>query len=75
MLQKRRGSNVLSVGCELDILSIDSDDWCPLTSWAHSLLPGRWKNAIVGVTLRGGPEATGGRILKSLSLPKAWLSS
>lgn len=28
-----REVNVLSVGCELDFLSMDSDDcWCPLTS-------------------------------------------
>lgn len=67
--------NVLSVGCELDFLSMDSVDcWCPLTSWAHSPLPGRWKNAIVGVMPHGTPEAAGGRILKSLSLSKAWLS-
>lgn len=67
--------NVLSVGCELDFLSVDSDNcWCPPISWAHNPLPSRWKNANVGAKSRGGPEATEGRILKSLSLFKVWLS-
>lgn len=68
--------NVLGVGCELDFLSMDSDNcWWPFTSWAHNPLPRRWKNAIVGVTSHGGPEAAEGRILKFLSLFNVWLSS
>lgn len=68
--------NVLGVGCELDFLSMDSDNcWCPPTSQPQNTLPSRWKNAIVGVTSRGGPEATEGRILKFLSFFNVRLSS
>lgn len=68
--------NVLSVGCELEFLSMDSHNcWCPPSSWAHNPLPSRWKNAIVGTTSCGGAEAAEGRILKPLSLFGAWLSS
>lgn len=67
---------VLSGGCELDFLSMDSDNcWYPPTSWAQNPLLSRWKNAIIGVMSHGGQEATEGRILNFLSLFNAWLSS
>lgn len=73
--------NMLSVGCEPDFSNVESDSSrCLCTSQSRNSLSQsnlgiKLKNAIVGTESHGGPEGTERRMLRSLSLFKAWLSS